>query len=260
MLVSMMNTNSLDIAEVQRQIDAAPDGAVIELPAGRLEGQLVIAKAITLKGAGPPKTVIDAQGMGPTIAIDARYAEVRIEDMKITGGAGRTGGGLAITNGARVSVQGCHFERNRSTGHGGAIGLARGALTVDACTIVENEAIAGGAIYVGGDARAEINDSLVAWNVARHFGGGFAFLDGAEVNVRAVRLESNAADIEGQHVYVRGTTVRAPRIRLERMSYGAPNGDGPSIANVSGFEGEITADASSWPRDSQSVPRRASLN
>ena len=185
---------------------------------------------------------------------------MRIEGIKVTGGAGRTGGGLAITNGARVVVERCHFERNRSTGHGGAIGLARGALTIHDSTVVENEAIAGGAIFVGGDARAEISDTLVAWNVARRFGGAFAFLDGAEVNVHGVRLESNAADMEGQHLYVRGTTVRAPRVRLERMSYGAPNGDAPSIANAAGFEGEITADASSWPRDSQGVPRKPARN
>ena len=246
----------MTIADLQKLIDDALPGDEVCVPAGRFEGQLVIAKALTLKGEGPGVSILDAAGKGLALAVDARYEAVRIVGLTVTGGLGaQVGGGLGITNGARVKVEDCHFERNRSTGRGGAVNLERGHLELHRCTIAENEALEGGGLYVGGDATALVSECMFAWNVASRRGGGLAAIDGAQVRVQDTRFESNAAEEAGHHVFARSTTSRHPKVTLERASLGAPNGEGPSIATQKDYEGSFVLVGTAWPEDSRGTPQ-----
>src|SRR5262245_1652249 len=112
MAIEKVATAGSDPSDVQAQIDKAEPGSVIHLPAARIRGNFVISKPITLRGAGADRTIVDGCGRGPTFSVDAADAEVRLEEMAITGGRSALGGGISIDNGARVFVVGCLIERN----------------------------------------------------------------------------------------------------------------------------------------------------
>ncbi|MGE5504032.1 MAG: nitrous oxide reductase family maturation protein NosD [Actinomycetota bacterium] len=64
-----------DAAEIQRLIDAAPEGAEVVVPPGRYRGRLVIEKAISLDGRG--QVTIDAGGEGSVVWLKADNAAVK---------------------------------------------------------------------------------------------------------------------------------------------------------------------------------------
>src|SRR5690349_7068710 len=104
MAIERIATASTNAAEIQAEIDRAEPGSVVHLGAGTIAGSFVISRPLTLRGAGAERTIVDARGRGPTIAIDAVDAEVRLEGLTITGGHGPQGAGVSIDNGARVSM------------------------------------------------------------------------------------------------------------------------------------------------------------
>ncbi|MBP1932454.1 nitrous oxide reductase family maturation protein NosD [Ammoniphilus resinae] len=66
---------------LQDQIDHTPEGATLEVGAMSFEGNLVIRKAIHLKGAGPDQTFINGDGTGNVITIEA--PGVHLENMSV---------------------------------------------------------------------------------------------------------------------------------------------------------------------------------
>src|SRR5436190_2620865 len=136
MAVEKVATAGSDPSDVQAQIDNAEPGSVIHLPAKRIRGNFVISKALTLRGAGADRTIVDGCGRGPTFSIDAVDAEVRLEELAITNGRSALGGGISIDEGARVFVVGCLLVRKlASTGRGGGISVARGAVFMSEWTL-----------------------------------------------------------------------------------------------------------------------------
>jgi nitrous oxidase accessory protein len=71
---------------LQRAIDRAEPGAVIELGSGVIEDQITIDKALTLKGAGA-KTILKGPGHGTVVTI--RSSHVRLEGLRIQGSGHR---------------------------------------------------------------------------------------------------------------------------------------------------------------------------
>lgn len=249
MAIEQRTNQVLTIEELQRQIDESKDNAVIHLAPGRIRGRLIIDKPITLRGSGADRTIIDGLGKGPTLSIDADHGEVRIEELGITGGRGLNGGGISIDNGAEVYVVGCLLDRNAAkTGRGGAIAIDRGLLHLIECTIVQNKAVQGGAIFVGGDAKCEVSACIVAENSALS-GGGLSVVDGAEVEVWTCRIESNQAEVEGNHIFTYGTTVRRPRIVLSNALLGVVSGGNLPIANNPKFKADLVVDNSTLGRE-----------
>jgi hypothetical protein len=239
---------SRDIVELQREIDAARDSAIIHLPAGVIRGCLVIDKPIVLRGRGPDETTLDGWGKGPVLSIDVK-GEVRIEELTITGGRAGMGGAIAIDNGATVFVSGCLIQRNSARlGRGGAIAVDHGRLHVRECTIVDNRAQLGGAIFVGGRARCEISASILANNDATR-GGAFAAIDDAEVEVWTSRFEHNRAESEGAHVYTYGTLTRAPRIAITNTLVGETDEGSLPIANHRVRKASVVIEDSSVARE-----------
>jgi hypothetical protein len=237
------------IQELQAAVDRAEDGDVIHLGAVRIRGNLVISRSITLRGSGAERTVLDGRGRGAVISVDAEDAEVRIEEMSITGGKSPSGGAISIDNGARVFVVGCLIERNAArSGRGGAICVDRGSLSLAECTLVQNAAFMGGAVFVGGDAKAEITASIVAENAAVR-GGAVAVADGATLDVFTSRLEANAAELEGHHLYAYGTRSRRPMILLSNAMLGKVDSAGLAIANHLRFKADISVDNSTLGRE-----------
>ncbi len=233
-----------DIASLQRRIDDAKEGEIVELASGTIMGCLIIDKAITLKGVGPDSTVLDGCGEGPTISIDVEEGMVSIEDLCITGGNGPFGGGISIDNGAQVHLTGCLLDGNvAATGRGGAVAIDRGLLKVTECTIVSNQAFQGGAIFAGGLARVEISACVMSANAAIQ-GGAMAALHGAEVEVWTSRLEHNRAEDQGHHLFLYSGKSQACRTVLSNTILGAAEAVGLPISNLPGARASLVIDNS----------------
>ncbi len=242
MAIERRDQETLNTPEIQAQIDRAKDGDVVHLAPGRIRGRLVIDKPITLRGAGAERTIVDGKGKGATISVDASSGDVRIEEMSITGGRSAHGGGISIDNGASVYVVGCLIEKNSArSGRGGAIAIDRGALYIAECTLVQNQALLGGAIFLGGRAQCEIAATIIAENVALR-GGGIAVVDGAEIEVFTSRLLENRAEIEGQHLYTYGSAYSTPSILLSNTVLDQANAAGLPISNYARNRASVVVD------------------
>ena len=75
--------------ELQRRIDAAAEGGVVEIGPGDFEAGVLIEKPITLRGAGLDKTVVKYHGNGPAILIRGAR-DVRIENLTVVWGPAST--------------------------------------------------------------------------------------------------------------------------------------------------------------------------
>ena len=157
---------------IQAAIDAAPEGAVICLPAGIWEENIVIEKSITLRGMGAEQTIIDGieDGypvvwiMGPEEEVQA--ISVQIEGLTITGADGR-----------------CADEEERICAHGVLIqGSAQVAITR---STISGNGVAG--IMLLGSAQAEITNATISENGK----GGIVLLDSAQTEITGSTISGN---------------------------------------------------------------------
>lgn len=230
-------------AEVQRQIDEAAPNATVTLPAGRITGCFVIDKPLVLRGAGADQTVLEGDGSGPVLAIEAEDGTVRVDDLAITGGRSSFGGGLSCSNGARVEVHRCLVNNNRAPqGQGGGIAIDEGELLVSECTLVWNAASVGGAVFAGGQARVQIAASILGDNLAVT-GGALAVHDGVDFELWTCRMDDNRADEAGHHLWGLASTLRRPHAMLRNSVLG-PSSDpmGCAIKNHGTFKAQIGLD------------------
>ncbi|MBC7169458.1 right-handed parallel beta-helix repeat-containing protein [Candidatus Bipolaricaulota bacterium] len=108
---------------IQPVLDAASPGAVICLPPGVWTESLRVAKAVTLRGAGPGRTTIRGQELGqPVIQAGPEAEEVILVGITFTGAMGSCpdpagcAHGLLATGEARVRVENCAFSENAADG------------------------------------------------------------------------------------------------------------------------------------------------
>jgi len=249
MAIEKRNSQTMTAEDLQARIDAAAPGSTIQLGPGRVRGRVVIDKPLTLRGSGADRTTIDGTGKGSTICIDAGEGEVHIEEMTVTGGRSNHGAGISIDNGAKVHLLGLTVMRNTAkSGCGGAIAIDRGELYINECTIVQNRAYEGGAIYVGGEARGELSASIVAENAAVR-GGAIAVIDGAQFDIWTSRILDNDAEYEGHHLFTRGSLENRPHIVLSNTLLSAAAAAGIPIANDLVFAATIVVDNSTLGRE-----------
>src|SRR5262245_51255632 len=69
-------------SELQKRIDAATSGALLQLEEGTLKGPVLIAKPLILRGAGMDKTTIEALENVSAVSIRENVS-VRLEKLKI---------------------------------------------------------------------------------------------------------------------------------------------------------------------------------
>ena len=245
----------LTAADVQRQLDEAAPDQIIELPAGRITGSWVVDKPVVIRGAGAEKTILQGDGSGPVIAVDAGEGTIRFDQMSITQGRSSFGGGISIDNGARVEVHRCLLTQNRAaSGCGGGIAIDSGELLVSESTLVWNAGKVGGAVYAGGDARVQIVATVLDNNLSLK-GGGVAVRDAAEVDIWTCRFEQNRADDQGHHVWAISSYDRQPYILVSNSILGpSPSGgSGAAIANHSIFSAQLGLDNTAVSREFNSA-------
>ncbi len=249
MAIEKRNSQTMTAEDLQARIDAAKPGSILQLGPGRVRGRVVIDKPITIRGSGADRTTIDGTGKGSTICVDATEGEVHLEELTVTGGRSNHGAGISIDNGAQVHLLGLTIMRNMAkSGCGGAVAIDRGQLFINECTIVQNRAYEGGALYIGGEARAELSASIVAENAAVR-GGAIAVIDGAQLDIWTSRVLDNEAEFEGHHLFTRGSLEHRPHIVLANTLLSAADAAGIPIANDLVFSAQIVVDNSTLGRD-----------
>ena len=145
--------------------------------------------------------------------------------------AGGDGGAMCYPGSSAPFVQGCVFTSNAATGRGGAINISNNGFgVVTECTFEENSALLGGALAQDRGTVA-VSGSMATGNVAGAF-GGFAFVDGGELNVVQSTISENVATGFAGGVYA--TT--------DRVAIAATNVCGNSLPQLFGWSniGDVT--------------------
>lgn len=130
------------IGPLQAQLNAATNGAVIQLPAGTVTENLILDRDLTLIGTWWNQPVLSGGFVGPA---------------------------LQVLPGTTVTLQGVALCNGFSFAAGGGI-LNEGTLTLDRCLIANNAAVSGGGIANLGT--LHVYQSVISNNAAATFGGG----------------------------------------------------------------------------------------
>ncbi len=196
---------------------------VLAIPPGTGEdaaatGDLNVLDDLTLVGAGPAITTIDAAGLDRVL--DVR-SSASIRDLTITGGVAPgaswgdgTGGGIQAIF-ASLSLRNITVSGN-SAGWGGGLFLFLGSLQARSVVVSGNNADDGGGIYAVPlpDSESTIESSAIHGNQALYQGGG-VYVEGRMMLVDTSVFD-NVADGQGGGVYNSGGTLRLLNASVSR--------------------------------------------
>ncbi len=181
--------------QIQPAVDAAAAGDAVAVGPGRYAGGIVIAKALTLSGAGAGSTVIS--GGGPVITVSA--APVIIRALTVTGGHLQGDGGGILNTGA-LTVADTIISHNTADFYGGGLANEGGCgIDLTASLTLRDDLIAGnvsgldgGGIYNICTANAVIRGTVIRGNTALD-GGGIESDIGATMSLRFDAIRRNSS-------------------------------------------------------------------
>lgn len=137
-------------------------------------------------------TVSGGRGEGDGGAIEARFSDVSLLDVRLTGNeAGADGGAVVVSSGALL-LQDVQADGNSAADDGGAIAVFSGSVDVLGSTLTGNTGNRGGAVLVE-SGTARLLDSEISGNTARDTGGGIQLQGGSGHRVRRLRMVGNSA-------------------------------------------------------------------
>lgn len=224
-------------ATIGAALGKANSGDTISIAAGTYAENLTISKDITLLGAGPTQTIIDANYTGTAVTIPGGV--VAISGVAIRNGNGAThcpdvtcGGGIynagtltlsnsalsnnsadyggAIFNQGLLRASTVTFSGNNATFGGGAIDNGyNGGITMTGSTLSGNSAGFGGAMLEYG--ALTLSGSRVTGNTATSGNGGGIYLDPAYITtiklISDVISNNTAQGTSGGGIYAIGGTL-----------------------------------------------------
>ena len=170
---------------IQSCIDAAAPGDTVVIPAGVYNESVVLTGAVSLRGAGPTQTVIDATGLASRpLTIDGVVVDstVVIEELTLTGGdvsagAGcyptpiNCGGGLLVTGSAQPTLRDLVIEANRAWRGGGLYVSDGSPLVVERVDVLANVSVLTGG-GIDSSSSLTLHDSDVSGNASEFSAGG----------------------------------------------------------------------------------------
>lgn len=145
-----------------------------------------------LEGAGSHCVHVDVDGI-----------EVTLDNLTLRKGYAEAGGGACLTGWSTLRLRHCHIEDNSaSEGGGGGAFAARGRLELEDCDFSHNRGRFGADLAASGAAEVVVKGG--------HFAADVAVREGAVISFDGVVIDG-VLDI-------RGTTTRAPTVRLRESS------------------------------------------
>jgi len=160
-----------------------------------LTGDLDITDTLTIEGAGPGQTVIDAGGIDRVF--DVRFAgTVVISGVTIINGNVTGDGGGIDSLGADLTLINIEIVSNTSSGLGGGVSIYAGSATLDGGQILNNTANSyGGGVSIK-ECDVTLNGTQVISNSAGQRGGGLYVLSGG-ATLNGGQVLSNTAQYGG---------------------------------------------------------------
>ena len=224
---------------LQAALDACRDGMTVRLAPGvHAGGARVLARGVSIVGAGSGETSIRGGGYGPVLTvIGDRDATVSLRGLSITGGAGRMGAGLRadgvrleaedvriagnegggawlVATDARFSA--CAFEGNRTAGSGGAVLGDVSELSFVSCRFEDNESASlGGAVHGSGGSASFLACSFRGNATRSGAWGGAVFGRDASVRMDGSDFARNRAIEAGGAVCLLGGTAEVSGCTFE---------------------------------------------
>jgi hypothetical protein len=209
---------------IQAAVNAAPNGATIQVAAGTYGAVDLTGRALVLRSlAGAAATFIDGGESARCLTLgSAAPGLVEIDGFTIRNGRANNGGGLVATLASPI-VRNCIFTGNVATQNGGAVANFGGAPQFFDCDFTENVALQGGAIAAmgidGSGAAMRVERCDLLENVALGAGGA-VYNDGAIDFVDCV-IEANVAGGLGGGLFTIGTAPS--RLATTRLCRNVPN-------------------------------------
>ncbi len=233
-------TNHATIAEA---LDAAQDGSTVLLCDGTYEESVTIEREVTLASLhGAGAVTLDAGHVGSVVTLAAGAAT--LSGLVLTHGSGTlvggklVGGGIAVTDGLRLTVDDCVIEDNTAE-RGAGLFTEFGAVTTITGSIVRDNAATG---WGGG---AMVRGTLFAFssgfsdNDASHGGAVMVSLDGT-VSLHDLVMTGNHADTLGGAMYVMaGATVDADDGVVFSGNTSAGFGGGVALNDAAAWSGGV---------------------
>jgi CSLREA domain-containing protein len=169
----------------QLSIAPADEGGIDPAAAGDLD----LTDDVTIDGAGPGSTVVDASGLSRVFEV-APETSAFIEGVTIRGGKDSSGGGVSVVT-ASVRLHNVTITNNVSTTSGGGIGTTgiNEVVIVTRSTVSFNTAQFGDGGGIDADGTTRVHDSTIRNNTASFSGGGMN-LSGTS-DVRRVTVRNN---------------------------------------------------------------------
>ncbi|MCP4143828.1 MAG: hypothetical protein GY752_00940 [bacterium] len=219
-----------DYAQIHDAVQAANSGDVVQVAAGtyndcthETEGPestpacVIMKSGVTLRGAGPDATIIDAQGLGRGIFIEA-VSNCSVENLQVRGayaaiyGAGilirqvgidvtitdvtiteNLDGGLICYDNASPFLLRLHCYDNEAKQGGGISVEEFSSPVIESCIVENNEAPSGAGIFIRNQSNATILYCTVTGNVinAAYGNGGGICVTGSNPIISGCEINGN---------------------------------------------------------------------
>ena len=170
-------------------------------------GDLDITETLTIVGAGPTQTIIDANNIDRIFDIRPGAGTVVISGVTvINGNVAGPGGGICNAD-ANLTLVNTVISNSIATGSfGGGVFTWSGNVTLNKGQIISNSALSGGGMMVY-EGKATVNGGQILGNSAIDQGGGIhVWAYSATLTVNGGRIEGNSAD-EGGGVFINQGSV-----------------------------------------------------
>ncbi|MBI3186048.1 MAG: hypothetical protein HYZ28_28255 [Myxococcales bacterium] len=238
--------------DLQETIDRAGEGATVEVPPGTTEASLVIDKSITLRGAGPGKSVIDGKKRGSCVLVGGAKAKVRLCGLSLVNGGSDVGGCIAFRLGELLELEDCLLEGGSALAYGGGGALLAGKKArLCRVRVTRCRGQQGGGILVDEECEAELWACALFANAAS-WGAGLRVKEAARVRLLHCTLAEDAGSKKGPggEIAVDGTMTRTPELEVVNCIL-VPKGDAPAITSAGKFSGKVALRHSLLPKSAE---------
>ncbi|MBK9053063.1 MAG: hypothetical protein IPL78_19775 [Chloroflexi bacterium] len=170
-----------------------------------LSGDLDITAPLTIIGAGPGSTILEATALDRVLEIAEIAGNVTLSNLTIRNGfSADYGGAIYSASPGTLRLENVVISNNNTVMEGGGIYLTNGRLIITNSTISGNTARSGGGLYNAGElsplgipSRVEISDSTISGNSADSGGGIYNTHEGTLTLTDVTFSENSSGDYGG---------------------------------------------------------------
>lgn len=204
---------------VQKAIDCAVAGDILDIKAGTYRENLTIGKDLSLRGVGRFRTVLDAENKGRVIEL-ADHLTLNVSYLALVNGSADRGGAL-FTNASTVNLSYVTIQGNSASDIGGAIASEAGSINLAYSELNSNSAANLGGAIATTTGTVQITNSSV-WGNSAASGGGL-YSDHASLILRNTTVSGNSGG---------GAVTQIGTIRANNVTFA---NNGTEISNAAGL-------------------------